>query len=85
MKLSATLQSIDKMQIGSLIQRAALYFADAPCLTEGQRTISFREFDELTNRLANSLLTMGLSPGDRVVIRGNERLQAGQDVTVMDS
>jgi len=26
-----------------------------------------------------------VSPGDRVVIRGNERLQAGQDVTVMDS
>ncbi len=54
------------MQIGSLIQRAALYYADAPCLTEGHRTVSFREFDELTNRLANSLLTLGLSPGDRV-------------------
>ena len=26
-----------------------------------------------------------VSPGDRVVIRGNERLQPGQDVTVMDS
>jgi acyl-CoA synthetase (AMP-forming)/AMP-acid ligase II len=54
------------MQIGSLIQRAALYYADAPCLTEGRRTASFREFDELTNRLANSLLALGLSPGDRV-------------------
>ncbi len=54
------------MQIGSLIQRAALYYADAPCLTEGRRTVSFREFDELTNRLANSLLALGLSPGDRV-------------------
>jgi RND family efflux transporter MFP subunit len=26
-----------------------------------------------------------VSPGDRVIIRGNERLQPGQDVTVMDS
>ena len=25
-----------------------------------------------------------ISPGDQVVIRGNERLQAGQDVSVMD-
>ena len=54
------------MQIGSLIQKASLYFGDAPCLTEGARTVSFREFDELTNRLANSLLSLGLSPGDRV-------------------
>jgi multidrug efflux pump subunit AcrA (membrane-fusion protein) len=26
-----------------------------------------------------------VSPGDRVVIRGNERLQPGQDVSIMDS
>ena len=43
------------MQIGTLVQRAALYYGDAPCLTEGDRTVSFREFDELTNRLANAL------------------------------
>ncbi len=54
------------MQIGSLVQRAALYFADAPCLTQGNKTVSFREFDDLTNRLANALLALDLSPGDRV-------------------
>ncbi|MEE4146268.1 MAG: AMP-binding protein [Halieaceae bacterium] len=54
------------MQIGSLIQRAGLYFGDAPCLTEGERTVSFAEFDELTNRLANALLAQGLSAGDRI-------------------
>jgi len=53
------------MQIGSLIQRAALYYGDAPCLTEGKRTVSFREFDQLTDRLANALLAQGLQPGDR--------------------
>ena len=26
-----------------------------------------------------------ISPGDRVVIRGNERLQAGQSVSIMDN
>jgi acyl-CoA synthetase (AMP-forming)/AMP-acid ligase II len=54
------------MQIGTLVQRAALYYGDAPCLTEGDRTVSFREFDELTNRLANALQDLGLAPGDRV-------------------
>src|SRR6266851_5534689 len=54
------------MQIGSLVRRAALHFGDAPCLSEGGRTISFREFDAETNRLGNALLDAGLVPGDRV-------------------
>jgi acyl-CoA synthetase (AMP-forming)/AMP-acid ligase II len=56
------------MQIGSLINRAALHFADAPCLTEGDRTLSFREFDVLTDRLANALRDRGLDRGDRVSV-----------------
>jgi len=54
------------MQISSLISRAARHFGDAPCLSQGGRTVSFREFDASTNRLGNSLLAMGLEPGDRV-------------------
>lgn len=56
------------MQIGSLINRAALHFGDAPCLTEGDRTLSFREFDALTDRLANALRDRGLNSGDRVSV-----------------
>jgi len=54
------------MQIGALIRRAALHFGDAPCLTEGARTLSFRDFDRLTDQLGNALLALGLKPGDRV-------------------
>jgi acyl-CoA synthetase (AMP-forming)/AMP-acid ligase II len=54
------------MQIGALIRRAALHFGDAPCLTEGSRTVSFRDFDRLTDQLGNALLALGLQPGDRV-------------------
>lgn len=54
------------MQIGALIRRAALHFGDAPCLTEGPRTLSFREFDALTDQLGNALLDLGLKPADRV-------------------
>ena len=54
------------MQIGQLIRRAALYFGDKPCLIEGERIVSFREFDEMTDRVGNALLASGLEPGDRV-------------------
>lgn len=56
------------MQIGSLIRRAAVQFGDAPCLTEGERTLSFRDFDEATDRLGNALVAKGLEPGDRVAV-----------------
>lgn len=54
------------MQIGALIRRAARHFGDSPCLIEGTRAVSFREFDELTDRLGSALLGLGLAPGDRV-------------------
>ncbi len=54
------------MQIGALIRRASLFFRDAPCLVEGDRVVSFREFDAMTDRLGNALLALGLKPGDRV-------------------
>ena len=54
------------MQIGSLIRRAARHYGDRPCLTEGDRTLGFREFDAATDRLGNALLALGLAPGDRV-------------------
>lgn len=53
------------MQIGALIRRAALYHGDAPCVTEGGRTLSFRDFDAATDRLGNALLAAGLVPGER--------------------
>ena len=54
------------MQIGALIRRAALYYGDAPCLVEGGRVVSFREFDALTDRLGNALLKRGFVAGDRI-------------------
>src|SRR5882757_4067446 len=54
------------MQIGSLIRRSALQYKDTPCLAEGERTVSFRNFDALTDRLGNALLASGLEVGDRI-------------------
>ncbi len=54
------------MQIGELIRRAGLIYGDAPALSEGDRILSFRDFDAATDRLGNALLAEGLEPGDRV-------------------
>src|SRR5258708_10686456 len=54
------------MQIGALIRKAALHHRDTPCLVEGGRVVSFREFDALTDRVGNALRERGFAPGDRV-------------------
>jgi len=54
------------MQIGSLIQRAAVHFKSAPCLVQDKRELSFAEFNTATDRLGNALIASGLVPGDRV-------------------
>lgn len=56
------------MEIGDLIRRSAARFGDAPAITCGRATMSFREFDRATDRLGNSLLARGLRPGDRVAV-----------------
>ena len=54
------------MQIGEIIRRAGVTFGDAPAFVEGSRVVSFRGFDEATDRLGNALLAEGLKPGERV-------------------
>ena len=56
------------MQIGDLIRRAGRQFGAAPALIDGERVVSFAEFDELTDRLGNALLGTGLFAGDRVAV-----------------
>ncbi|AII11410.1 AMP-binding protein [Rhodococcus opacus] len=56
------------MQIGDLIRRAGRQFGAAPALIDGDRVVSFAEFDALTDRLGHALLSRGLEPGDRVAV-----------------
>jgi acyl-CoA synthetase (AMP-forming)/AMP-acid ligase II len=56
------------MQIAQFVRRAARYYGDAPCLVQGDRTLSFREFDAATDALGNALLALGLGRGDRVAV-----------------
>ena len=56
------------MQIGDLIRRAGRQFGSAPAIIAGDRTVSFAEFDRLTDQLGNALLARGLVAGDRVSV-----------------
>ena len=46
-----------------------------PCLTLGGQAVSYGEVDKLTNRLANGLLSLGVSRGQRVAILGENSLE----------
>jgi acyl-CoA synthetase (AMP-forming)/AMP-acid ligase II len=56
------------VQIGDLIRRAGQQYGAAPALVDGDRTVSFAQFDDLTDRLGHALLARGLEPGDRVAV-----------------
>ena len=56
------------MQIGDLIRRAGRQYGAAPALIDGDRSVSFAGFDELTDRLGHALLARGLTAGDRVAV-----------------
>ena len=62
------------MQIGEYIRRAGATYGDAPALTEGARTLSFRAFDAATDRLGNALLAARLRTG-----RSRRRAAAQRD------
>ena len=50
-------------------------FPDNPCLTQEGVTTTYGEVDRLANRLANGLLALGVTPGERVCILGENSLE----------
>ncbi len=56
--------------IGEVLPTAAQRFGDRTALTVGDRTFSFDDLEELSNRAANGLVADGVQPGDRVALYG---------------
>jgi long-chain acyl-CoA synthetase len=54
------------MNIGSLLPRHALYRPDHIAIVFGDRRLTFKEFNQRVNRLANALLDLGLTKGDKI-------------------
>jgi len=56
--------------LGDIPRHYAKQTPDAPALVDAVRTISFADFDERTNRIANALIAMDVRPSDRVSFIG---------------
>lgn len=56
------------MEIGDLIRRAAIRYGDGIALVDARRSLSFKQFDEATDKVGHGLLAAGLKPGDRVAV-----------------
>ena len=54
--------------LGEVLPAAARRFGDRTALVAGGRRFGFRELNELSNRLADSLRGIGVEAGDRVTI-----------------
>lgn len=57
---------IGRVALGDIIRRSARRFGGKPAVRARERTITFRELDDDTNRFANYLLSLGLAAGSRV-------------------
>jgi acyl-CoA synthetase (AMP-forming)/AMP-acid ligase II len=56
------------MGVGDILRRSAFNNANKPALVFENRRINYGELNQSVNRLANSLLQMGLQKGDRVAV-----------------
>ncbi|NYT35325.1 AMP-dependent synthetase [Allopusillimonas soli] len=61
------------MNQGRFISRNAVYWRDQPAIRFKHHSITYHELDTRSNRLANALLGLGLSKGDRVAIQAWNR------------
>ena len=67
------------MNVGTLLANMSARYADRPALAEGERTLTYRELNVRTNRLASVLLARyGLQRGDRVATLCSNRLEIAE-------
>lgn len=59
---------IGRVALGDVLHRAARRFPGRTALIDGDRSLSFKELDAASNRMAHALLAQGLCPGDRVAM-----------------
>ena len=55
--------------VGDALRASALRHPDKPAFISDERTISFRELDEASERLGAALLALGLQPRDRAIFQ----------------
>src|SRR5579859_1800702 len=62
-----------RADLGMILSRSAQRFGSKPALIAGGRTLTYRALDELCDRVACGLHTLGVRPGDRVSLYSPNR------------
>jgi long-chain acyl-CoA synthetase len=66
MVMNEEISIINRVAIGDIIRRAASRFPTNIALVEGDKKLTFREFDQAINRFANYLIRCGYKKGDAI-------------------
>ena len=56
------------MNIAQNLEKSALYFPDRPAVIEAEQEVSYRRFNEESNRVATALIGLGVNPGQHVAL-----------------
>lgn len=56
------------MNLANNLEDSAFYFPDRPAVFEGEREISYREFNRESNCVATALINLGIKPGDHIAL-----------------
>jgi long-chain acyl-CoA synthetase len=56
------------MNLADNLERTAFYFPDRPAIFEEGREISYKEFNQESNRVATALIRLGIKPGDHIAL-----------------
>ncbi len=59
--------------LGEILPAAAVKYGEKTALVSGDKRFSFRDLNELSDRLAKGLETLGITPGDRVTLYSANR------------
>src|SRR5690554_4292196 len=64
--LNPAMNMIHRVCAGDILTRTADLYPDNIAMVDGDRTLTYKAFEEQANRLANSLLGLGLKAGEPV-------------------
>jgi long-chain acyl-CoA synthetase len=56
------------MNITNNLEQTAFHFPDNPVVYEGDKTVTYAELNQDSNRIASAMTSLGLQPGDHVAI-----------------
>src|SRR5712691_1451658 len=60
--------SVHGFTVYDMIARGAFVHGDAPAIIQGERQLSFREFQRQADALAGGLAALGIGKGDRICV-----------------